>query len=113
MDKMVLRRTSISDSAAFNLNNSESTCYDASLSTIDLKKDELKIYPNPTNGKIEVRNIPDNANLIISNIFGATVKKVKNKKSTEIIDISNLKAGVYFISNMERKNYFIKKIIKI
>ncbi|MEN8880637.1 MAG: T9SS type A sorting domain-containing protein, partial [Polaribacter sp.] len=59
------------------------------------------------------RNIPDNANLIISNIFGATVKKVKNKKSTEIIDISNLKAGVYFISNMERKNYFIKKIIKI
>ena len=113
IDKMVLRRTSVSDSVAFNLNNPESTCYDASLSISNLNKDELKIHPNPTNGKIEIRNIPDNANLIISNIFGATVKKVKNKKSTEIIDISNLKAGVYFISNMERKNYFIKKIIKI
>ncbi len=113
MDKMVLRRTSVSDSVAFNLNNPESTCYDASLSTSDLNKYEQKIYPNPTSGKIEIRNLPENSNLVISNIFGAIVKKITNKTSKEIIDISNLKAGVYFISNLDKENYFVKKIIKI
>jgi len=58
MDKMVLRRSNLLDSNAHNLNNPESTCYDASLSTKDLKKKETKIYPNPTAGKIEIKNIP-------------------------------------------------------
>lgn len=112
MDKMVLRRSNLSDSNAHNLNNIESTCYDASLSTKDFKKKETKIYPNPTAGKIEIKNIPENSNLIISNIFGATVRKIDTKQSNEIIDISNLKSGVYFISNLDKDYYFIKKVIK-
>ena len=113
MDKMVLRRTDVSDTTAFNLNNPESTCYDASLSTNDIKKKELKIYPNPTKGKIEIRNLSSNSNLIISNILGATIKKINTNNSTEIIDISDLKSGVYFISNSDKNNRFVKKIIKI
>lgn len=113
MDKMVLRRSNLSDSNAHNLNNPESACYDASLSTNDIKKKELKIYPNPTKGNLEIRNIPENANLIISDVLGSIIRKVQSEKSTEIIDITDLKSGVYFISNTDRKNYFIKKIIKI
>ena len=99
MDKMVLRRSNVSDSVAYNLNNPESTCYDASLSTNDLNKNELKIYPNPTTGKIQIKNLPLNSSLTISNIFGAVVRKIKSEKSIETIDISDLKNGVYFISN--------------
>ena len=113
IDKMFLRRTDVSDDTAKNLNNPESTCYDASLSTNDIKKKELKIYPNPTKGKIEIRNLSSNSNLIISNILGATIKKIKTNNSTEIIDISDLKSGVYFISNSDKNNRFVKKIIKI
>lgn len=113
MDKMVLRRTDVSDSNAFNLNNPESNCFDASLSTNDIKKKELKIYPNPTAGKLEIRNFPENSNLIISDVLGATIRKIVSKNSTEVIDISDLKSGVYFISNTDKKNHFIKKIIKI
>lgn len=113
MDKMVLRRSNLSDSNAHNLTNPESTCYDASLSTNDAKKKETKIFPNPTQGKIEIRNIPENSNLIISNIFGAVVRKIESKKTSETIDISDLNNGVYFISNDDKTNYFVKKIIKI
>lgn len=112
MDKMVLRRTDVSDSTAFNLNNPESTCYDASLSTNDVKKMEIKILPNPTTGKIEIRNLPLNSSLTISNVLGATIKKIKTKNSIEIIDISDFKKGVYFLSNEDKNNHFIKKIIK-
>jgi len=113
MDKMVLRRSNLLDSNAHNLNNPESTCYDASLSTKDLKKKETKIYPNPTAGKIEIKNIPLNSNLIITNMFGALVRKIKSDNTSIMIDISDLTNGVYFISNDDKTNHFVKKIIKI
>jgi len=113
MDKMVLRRTDVSDGAAFNLNNPQSSCFDASLSTNDVLKKELSIYPNPTEGNLEIRNFPTNSSLIIYNVLGATVRKIVTKNSTELIDISDLKSGVYFISNTDKKNHFTKKIIKL
>ena len=113
IDKMVLRRNDVSDSVAFNLNNPESTCFDASLSANDFKKKETKVYPNPTTGKIEISNLPENSNLIISNIFGATIRKISSKQTSKIIDISDLETGVYFISNDDKNNHFVKKIIKL
>lgn len=112
MDKMVLRRTDVSDSTAFNLNNPESSCYNA-LSVNDVNKRVAKIYPNPTNGKLEIRNLPINSNLTISNISGAILRKINTKRSSEIIDISDLESGIYFISNSDKNNHIVKKIIKI
>lgn len=113
MDKMVLRRSNVSDAVANNLNNPESSCFDASLSTEDNNViKEVNIYPNPTNGKVEIKNLPLNSNLVISNIYGAAVRKISTNATPENIDISNLNAGVYFISNTNPQNYFVKKIIK-
>ncbi|WP_204344061.1 T9SS type A sorting domain-containing protein [Psychroserpens algicola] len=112
MDKMVLRRTDVSDSTAFNLNNQESSCYDV-LSVNDVNKRETKIYPNPTMGEIEISNLSINSSLTIFNISGAVIRKINTTNSSEIIDISNLESGIYFISNSDKNNYFVKKIIKI
>jgi hypothetical protein len=112
MDKMVLRRTDVSDSTAFNLNNPESSCYNA-LSVNDVNKRETKIYPNPTKGKIEISKLPVNSSLTIFNISGAILKKINTTKSSEIIDISDLESGIYFISNSDKNNHFVKKIIKL
>ena len=113
MDKIVLRRSNVSDSAAQNLNNPESNCYDASLSTNNISESRVNIYPNPTRGKIEIKNLKENTVLTITDILGAKVRQIKTKSSNEIIDISNLKNGVYFISNNDKNNYFVKKIVKI
>jgi len=113
IDKMVLKRSTVSDSVAFNLSNPESTCYDASLSTNNIIKQEVSIYPNPTNGKIEIKNLPENSKLIITDILGARVRQINVKSTSQTIDISNLKKGVYFISNNDKKNHFVRKIIKI
>ena len=113
MDKMVLRRTDVSDSTAFNLNNPESLCYDASLSNEAVTQQEVKIYPNPTSGKIEIKNIPENTNLIITNLLGVVVRKFNIKNSSNTIDISDLDSGIYFISSTDQKSNFAKKIIKI
>lgn len=113
MDKMVLRRTDVSDSTAFNLNNVESSCYDASLSTETVEKKEVTIFPNPTSGKLVIRNIPENTILTITNMLGVVVRKLNTLHGNNTIDISNLDNGIYFISSTDQKNHFVKKIIKI
>ena len=113
IDKMVLRRSDVSDSDAFNLNNPESSCYDASLNTIDREKLEIKIFPNPTNGKIQIQNAPEGTSLQIVNILGLKVREIITRTSIESIDISDLKSGVYFITNKDKNNYFIEKIVKM
>ena len=77
MDKMVLRRTDVSDTIAFNLNNLESSCYDASLSNETFTQRELKIFPNPTSGKLQISSMPENTkNLIITNMLGVIFRKL-------------------------------------
>jgi hypothetical protein len=113
IDKMVLRRNGVSDSVAFNLNNPESSCFDASLSTNQVSKPEVEIFPNPTKGSLGIKNLPQNSKVIITDILGATVRVISINTSTQTIDISNLKNGVYFISSNDKNNRFVKKIVKI
>lgn len=112
IDKMVLRKNGISDSVAFNLSNSESSCYDTSLSTYNNSIEKLKIHPNPTKGIITINNLPLHSSLIITNIYGTIIRKVQPKNSNTAIDISDLNSGVYFLSNEDQKNHFVKKIVK-
>jgi len=114
MDKMVLRKSNLSDSFAFNLNNTESNCYDASLSVDKKKIKTIEVFPNPSKDKIRINNLSHSTKLILTNTLGAVLKKIDvNEKSSLIIDISNLESGVYFISSNDRNVSFSKKIIKI
>ncbi|MFC2109699.1 T9SS type A sorting domain-containing protein [Bacteroidota bacterium] len=111
MDKIVLRRSNVSDSNAFNLNNPESSCYDA-LSIESQEINEIKIFPNPTKDKVELTNLPLNSNLIIYNVYGSVIKEITTNKSTQIIDMTRFKSGLYFIASRNGDFRFIKKIIK-
>ena len=114
IDKMVLHRSSVSGAVAFDLNNAESSCYNATLSINEsVFEQSVKVYPNPTEGMIEIKNLPLNSNLVISNIYGAAIRKINTKTLSQSIDISDLETGIYFISNNDQKNHFVKKIIKI
>ena len=112
MDKMVLRRTDVSDSTAFNLNNSESSCASLSINKFD-KVNTLKVYPNPSRDEIHIDNLLVNGKLLLKNIHGITVREINYTTSKRVIDISSLKSGVYFISNSDSNNIFVKKLVKI
>ncbi|WP_396600644.1 T9SS type A sorting domain-containing protein [Algibacter sp. R77976] len=112
IDKMVLRRTDVSDATANLLTNSESSCTTLSVDKFN-KVSSIKVYPNPTTGKIEVNNISINSSLTISNISGVIIRTINTKKSSGIIDISDLESGVYFLTSNASNSNFVKKIIKL
>lgn len=114
MDKMVLRRTDVSDSVAFDLTNSESSCFDASLSIGEENElENIKVYPNPTNGIINIDNLPMNSGLIISNIYGTIIKTIQRTSRQQTVDVSDLQTGIYFLTSKNNTTRLIKKIIKL
>lgn len=112
MDKMVLRRTDVSDSDAFSLTNSESSCATLSIDE-KLKINTVKVYPNPSTGKIKIGNLPNQGSFLLKNVHGVTLREINYTSPIKTIDISDLQSGIYFISNLDTSNYFVKKIIKI
>lgn len=72
---------------------------------------DISIYPNPTNGKISVET--DEEILIkIYSISGIEVYQQTINKDNNIVDLSNLANGVYFL-NTNYKNSIINKQIII
>jgi len=78
----------------------------------NMKNDFLKVYPNPTTGIVFINTNLENKTCILTNIKGEIVKKWKMIKENNIIDISLLKSGVYFLSFTLDGKIITRKIIK-
>tara|TARA_R110002050_G_scaffold300136_1_gene467858 strand:- start:12234 stop:12593 length:360 start_codon:yes stop_codon:yes gene_type:complete len=63
-------------------------------------ENEIKIYPNPTSDSISV-----NTDVIEINIFN-TVGQIITNSNQNIVDVSNLEAGMYFINILSKKNLY-------
>ncbi len=71
------------------------------------KNYRIKIYPNPTRGKIiiETKGVLE---IEIINLMGTSIQKFKN---TSEIDISKHAKGIYFIKITNKKSTVVEKII--
>lgn len=80
-----------------------------SLSATDIKnKDEkLKIYPNPSNGIINI-SIPSD-NIIVTDATGKQMIIIKNPDTK--LNLSQLKNGIYFLEIDSKKRKFHEKLI--
>lgn len=87
----------------------------STLSTKNNVIEDIKIYPNPTKGKITLSNIQkiDLKSAKIFNVLGRLVKDVsiKNGVSKLEIDLSNLNKGVYLLSLKSGDQSTTKKLV--
>lgn len=83
------------------------------LSTSDFEKDEISVYPNPSNDFIYVKGIENRtiSQVSIVDILGKNVFQSAEMNGNKM-DISNLNSGIYILSltsdNIEKKIKFIK-----
>jgi hypothetical protein len=73
-------------------------------------KEKLNLYPNPSDGKFEIETNLNYSSVIIKNNLGEIVMQYTT--GAELIDLSNLSAGVYFAAIETKEGTIIKKIIK-
>jgi len=82
--------------------------------TNNLSRESYKIYPNPTNGKINVC-IPDydnNTQIIIFDQNGKTIESKTVKQKNTYIDISDKPHGIYIMQINNNGKIHTSKIIK-
>jgi hypothetical protein len=70
----------------------------------------IKIFPNPATYFIDIENIKEKSEIIISNIEGEILLKQLAISSTQI-DASNFSNGFYFIEIKSKSNQIKSKII--
>ncbi len=82
----------------------------------NIKPEEVSIYPNPTNGHLEINIAPSIDNKVIKasilNSLGQNLATFKLGSTANKIDISYLQAGVYYLQLNLDEAFIVQKIIK-
>jgi hypothetical protein len=72
------------------------------------KNDELNIFPNPAQNKLEIT--VDNEQIKEVKLYDVLGKEVLSTKEKEI-DVSSLNESVYFLHVKTSGNYYTKKVV--
>lgn len=112
-DSMLLTCT-FSDNQQVWQNPNYRSCYVNMVLSVDqLELFDFKIYPNPFTDIIYIENIGlQQYELTILNSLGQTVKRMQVNHDKQIIDLADLKAGIYLLRIDSRANPMTMKIIK-
>ncbi len=78
------------------------------------RKLSVKIFPNPSNDKLHIEFEQSHGleKLTIINALGQDVYKLMKPASKQIVDISNLSTGIYFIKAESKLGYGVFKVVK-
>ena len=71
----------------------------------------LTVYPNPASEVLAISNIPSGTTLTLTNLAGMTVKKFVACCNNEIINVGNLKEGVYFVVAETSEFCLVQKVM--
>ena len=80
----------------------------------DIFTDNISVYPNPVQDRLYIEAETEVEDVIVYDIYG----RVQNLRNTETqklrnsIDVSKLKAGIYFVKINTEKGNIVKRIIK-
>ncbi|MDO6760553.1 T9SS type A sorting domain-containing protein [Tamlana sp. 2_MG-2023] len=75
----------------------------------------LKLYPNPTNGLLSIQGAAaaELEQMYIFDVSGRCVfdKMIENPSSTEVVDLTTFKKGVYFVRILAKEGTLTEKVI--
>lgn len=94
---------------SYDANNNNQKWNIKALNNKDFKS-EIKMYPNPAKDTIKIVGLVIGDDIIIYDMKGSTIMKVKANNTEEVISISSLHSGLYIVSLPGKQQ--LKLIIK-
>lgn len=82
---------------AENGTNTSTYFIDAATTASEQLKDELKVYPNPTDGRLYIDGIQQGDRISILNVLGVTVESIPYDEFTGSVSLTDVRPGLYFI----------------
>ncbi|PCJ01431.1 MAG: hypothetical protein COB15_00475 [Flavobacteriales bacterium] len=77
----------------------------------ELENNTISIYPNPSNGVIEIVTYSNNFNYTVINVVGDVVAQSNVNGFNTTVDLSNNSKGVYFVTINTEKGSTTQKVI--
>ncbi len=74
-------------------------------------ENSINLYPNPSNHKITIENLPVNATISIYDIYGRTVCTQQAKSTIVALDITTLPNGIYYVQIENEGKIANKKLV--
>ncbi|NQY09495.1 MAG: T9SS type A sorting domain-containing protein [Flavobacteriales bacterium] len=78
----------------------------------DRSKGDLGVSPNPARDHVNIRSSVSKGSYQVTDILGKVVLSGQNNKSNFRLDVSELKAGVYFINVSDKSTTATRRLIK-
>ena len=77
------------------------------------ENNKIKVYPNPTTGKILIKNLIQTSNnsIVVRDILGKIIFTSESGNNLDSLDISYLEDGIYFIEIAHSNGVRIEKVI--
>ena len=72
----------------------------------------LNIYPNPTNDRLYIETETEIEEIVVYDIYGRRQQLSAISGQPSVIDVADLKSGIYFIKINTEKGNIVKRIIK-
>ena len=72
----------------------------------------FKLYPNPVKNALKISGVEGQSTIRIMDSQGRMMREVKDFNSSMVLDVSVLKAGIYFIELEERGGNYVNKLVK-
>ncbi len=103
--------------AVFGNNKSaftKETCVTATGDMIDEIDSKVEIYPNPVNDRLYIETLTQTQTQTVEifDIYGRRQKSIVNSQRSTVIDLSDLKSGIYFVKINTEKGNIVKRFIK-
>ncbi|MBX2903879.1 MAG: T9SS type A sorting domain-containing protein [Chitinophagales bacterium] len=77
----------------------------------EISENDFSIFPNPVNSEIRIKTSLPNCKVQITDIFGKEIL-YQNAQKVDVIDVSYLSSGIYFITLFSENKMRVKKFNK-
>ena len=72
----------------------------------------LHLYPNPTENRLFIETEHEIEEIVIYDVYGRKCQQVNETTSQQVLDVTDLNAGIYFVKVVTDNNEIVKRFVK-